>query len=324
MQASLIGKTRALYLSLAVVLLLGTSAAGAYAGKDEKSESKGYLGVYMQKLTKDIRKGLDIDVKRGVLISGVEEGSPAEEAGIEDGDVIVEFDGKAVRSPDDFRDLVAATAVGEKVKVKVIRDGDDKTIDVVVGERPEKFAWTVWDDDDVLHFKDNVFGMVSRLMPGQRLGVKAAELNDDLASYFDTGKDGGVLVLEVEEESIAEEAGIKPGDVIREIDGEKIASIDELKHSLGEYDEGDEFEITVIRHGKKQTMSATMDEQKHVKYIRRGMPRFDKYGAPHIEIDEFRDSPRVKKYEDKLRKEMDELKKELKKLKKEIEELKKD
>lgn len=336
MQASLIKNSRAIGIMLAVVLILSVGLTGAYAGKDKKSETKGYLGVYMQKLTEDIREGLDLDVKRGVLISGVIEGSPAEEAGIEDGDIIVAFSGTEIDSPAELLDLVGAADIGEEVKVKVIREGDDKTVRVVIGERPEDFGtFTIYDDDDDIFLnwkkgddvhwtlKNDILGTVHGWMPGPKLGVKAFEMDKDLASYFDTDEDSGVLVLEVEEESLAEEAGILPGDVIQKIDGEEVTSIDELRESLKEFEEGDEFDIAVLRHGKKKTISATMDAQEHVKWIRKGRAHIDKYKTPHLKIR--KDGPhRIMIHEDDvdLKKEMDELKKELKELKKELQKLK--
>ncbi len=330
MQTSLLKKPRTLSFLFALVLLMTMGLTGAYADWDkyDDDDSDGYIGVYMQKLTRDISKGLDLDVKRGVLINGVEDGSPADEAGIEDGDVIIEFDGQKINSPDDLRELVEDTDVGEKVEVIVIREGDEKTLHLVVGERPEKLAWSFYDGDDDGHFfvnlKDNVHDALTGLWPGPRLGVKAMELNEDLASYFDADEDDGVLVLGVEDESVADEAGIKAGDVIREVDGEDVSSVDELRHSLKGFEEGDEFDVAIIRHGKKKTLTATMDEQNHFKVMRGGDFNFDRHDLPHVKVKRFEDGNRMFIHEEDLREEMEEIKKELKELKKELKKLKKD
>jgi len=320
MQASLLKKYHALICLLALVLVLSVGVTGVYAGKVKDDNGDGYLGVYMQKLTRDIAKGLDLDVTRGVLINGVEDGSPADKAGIEDGDVIVEYDGHKVNSPDDLRDMVEDTDVGDEVKIKFLRDGDEKTVRVVVGERPERLAWTLSDDDGIfLDLKDGLHGMFTGFTPGPRLGVKATEMNDDLASYFDTDKDSGVLVLEVEDESVAEEAGVKAGDVIKEVDGEKVSSVDGLRESLRGFEEGDEFDVVVVRHGKKQTLKAKMDEQNHFKIMRGGDFHFDKKNLPRrYEIKKFDDGSRVFVHEDEELKDLKELKEELEELKEEL------
>jgi S1-C subfamily serine protease len=210
------GSTRvwhgALAVIVAAVLVVGLTSVVAAGSKD--AEKKGYLGVYMQKLDSDVREGLDLEVQEGVLISGVEEGGPADEAGIRDGDVIIEFAGKKIASPDDLRDLAQETEVGEEVKVKVIRDGKAKTLTLVVGEWPDDFGWMSINDfhsdwDDI----PGVSKIIHAFSPKPRLGVEVTELNDDLAPYFKTRPGEGVLVLEVNEESVAEEAGVKSGDV---------------------------------------------------------------------------------------------------------------
>lgn len=327
MKTSLLKNTRALSYFIAVVLLLAAGVAGVSAGVDKDKDSDGYLGIYMQKLTRDVARGLDIGAKRGVLINGVEDDSPADKAGIEDGDVIVEFDGRKVDSPDELREMVEDAAVGEKVKIKLIRDGDEKTIEVVVGERPERLAWTFDNDDDFfVDLKDGFHGALAGVWPGPRLGVQAAELNKDLASYFDTEAGSGVLVLNVEDESVAEEAGIKAGDVIQKVDDEDVTSVDDLRRSVRDFEKGDEFDVVVVRHGKKETLKATMDEQSGFRVLRGGDFQFDRNDLPLKKFKKF-DDGRVLIYSDEakdemkdevkaLRKELEELKQELKKLKK--------
>lgn len=330
MQASLLKNSRwmlslAVGVSIAVVLIVGASVADVAAGSKNDDENKGYLGVQMQKLTKELRKGLDLRVKRGVLINDVEDGSPADKAGIEDGDVIVEFDGKTIDSPDELRELVEATKIGDEVRVKVVRDGDDKQLRVVIGERPEDFGWSMFDDDVHFDLDNKIQGLVTRFSPGPRLGVQATELNDDLASYFDTNEDGGVLVLDVEEESLAEKTGIKPGDVIQGIDDEEIESIGDIRESLKDFEEGDNFEIKILRHGKKQKLPATMDDQKHFEFFSGDMGNVYKWHEkPHRQFERFRSSPRIEVYEDDLKDQLQELKKEMKELKKELKKLKGD
>jgi serine protease Do len=280
---------------------LGTSPAEA--GKKDH----GYMGVYMQKLTRDIREGLDLDVERGVLVSGVENDSPAEKAGLEDGDVIIEVNGRSVRDPDDLRDLVRDMSPGDDVEVLVIRDGDRRSIDLTLGEAPERLLFRFDDDDFGWLGRDGHYSF-AHLVGGPRLGVRAAELNEDLAGYFDAEPDDGILVLEVMDESIASEAGVKPGDVITKVDGNAIADVDDLRDSLKDFEEGDTFQVTVLRKGRTETLEATMNDQ--------SIRTFWSGRHPRVHLDRLRiDREDIDDVLDELRDEIEQLKQELEELK---------
>jgi S1-C subfamily serine protease len=307
--------------AIAVVAVLLVGISGVVKAGSKEDGKKGYLGVYMQDLDRDIREGLDLDIKKGVLISGVEEDGPADEAGLEDGDVIVEFNGEPVTSTDDLRDMVRGTPVGEKVKIKVIREGKEKTIDLVVGEWPDDFSWmTVGDlkhDWSFPHANEFIYALGAK----PRLGVEVTELNDDLAPYFKTKPGEGVLVLEVDEESVAEAAGIKSGDVIRKVGDEEVSTVKGLRESLEDYEEGDEVPIVLLRKGKSKTVTATMDDpwqnvkwKPHVESFK--MPNMRRYhlNSPKIEFE--MDDGQIKE-------QLEDLKIQLKEMRKELDELKK-
>jgi len=308
-------------------VLVAFAASGSFAGPGKKNH--GYLGVYMQQITSDLREGLDLKKSdKGVLISGVEDDSPADKAGLEDGDVIVEFDGKSVTSPDELRDMVADTEPGSKVEVVVIRDGDRKTFDIVVAERPEGIGTFLWNDDkDSGSYHWNVFrgdhpGIAS-LFTGARLGVEATELNEGLAPYFKTKSGEGVLVLDVQDESVASKAGIKAGDVIQKVGDDSIESVGDLREAVRDFDEGDEFQLTVLRNGRTEKLNATMDEPKMSFLWSGDVPR-----APHLDRETMKNLREYRVQVDKdvdknVDKALDELRGEIKELKKEIKELKK-
>jgi len=130
---------------------------------------------------------------------------------------------------------------------------------------------------------------------------------------------GIILVGGLNPVAVAEEAGVKAGDVIKEVDGEKVSSVDGLRESLRGFEEGDEFDVVVVRHGKKQTLKAKMDEQNHFKIMRGGDFHFDKKNLPRrYEIKKFDDGSRVFVHEDEELKDLKELKEELEELKKEL------
>ncbi|MBI4720949.1 MAG: PDZ domain-containing protein [Chitinivibrionia bacterium] len=315
----------------AMLLIAGLAAvfpgAAVQAGPSsgEGSGGQGYIGVVMQSLTDDIAKGLGLNTSRGVLIADVLEGSPAEEAGIEDGDVLLEFDGKLVRTPENLKEMVVRKVVGERVKVKIIRNDESKILTLVVGERPEdegEITWEAEDPEEESALKRFALGVPGELKnlpkdvmmyfePGRRLGVHAADLNEDLAAYFGVGKDDGVLVLDVEKESVAMEVGIKAGDVIRRIGAEKVDSVAELKDAIREVEAGDSFDIVIARHGAEMTLTGAFEKDSSEKIFlkehssRENLPMKRVYRFDSKEMDD-------------LRKEMEQLKSEMQKLKKEL------
>ena len=326
-----------IWAAVAVIAIAGASGTALAREKSKQTKSKtempgtesgnGYIGVYMQELTRDVRKGLDIDTEKGALVSGVEDDSPAASAGLEEGDVIVGFNGKAVSSPDDLRDAVRATNPGKEAKIEVMRDGKSRTMTLTVADRPEEQQHSFhWDSDG--DFEPMKFAQDFAMMGGPRLGVQAHELEDDgLASYFGAKKGEGLLVLSVDDESMAGKAGVKPGDIISQVGKEKIKDVSDVRDALSDLDKGDAFDITVIRHGKAQSLKATMDDQsREIAFRVPSSEAFRWHGnmtpmppraphaprAPHVYMQ--RDGDR-----DDLRRELDGLKQEIRELKEELE-----
>ena len=316
-------------LGLTFLLMALVWIGGVEAGDKDKEKTihiytsgdhadEGYLGVKMQELDEDLRKGLDINVKDGVLISEVIEGSPAEAAGIEDGDVIIEFNGEKVDSPSVLQELVAAVESGETVELKVFRDDRVKTYEVTIGDWPEDHSWNVIAPEHMMWFdkgKKFLFSSFGR----SQLGVHVSELNEDLAPYFDAKEGEGVLVTGVVDESTAEEMGIKAGDVIVRVADEEIGSKDELVAAVQEIEPGEAFEVTVIRQKKMMKLEGEMQEAASTAYVKalRGYP--GRLKLPHMEMHGLHDSYEFSDGEmEELKKEMEELREELEKMKKEL------
>jgi len=299
--------------AVAVVLAV-TGAADAVAKEKTKSES-GYIGVYMQDLTDDVRKGLDLEVKSGVLVSGVADDSPAAAAGIEEGDVIVSFAGSDVASPEELRGAVSGFEPGADAKLEVVRDGKTQTLVVTIGERPERDAFAFATPDIEIDVPDGrQMRRAFTLMAGPRLGIEAHEIEDDeLGSYFGAKPGSGVLVLDVEDESVAGKAGVKPGDIIQTIGDDTVDDVRDLRESVREFDDGDEFTIGVFRHGKKQSLKATMDEQENA-FFSGDAPMWREFHhgmrAPR--------APRSPNRND-IQRELDELKQEIREMKEQLE-----
>jgi serine protease Do len=176
--------------------------------------TRGWLGVYIQKVTPDIAESLGLSQSQGALVADVMTDAPASAAGIEVGDVITEFDGQTIRDSSELPMLVARTAVGKKVKVKVTRRGETKTVTVEVGQLPdEEVAVSAGRSED--------YGLtVQSLTP---------EIAENLGIDPDTK---GVVVTGVEPGSAADDAGLRRGDVIVEVDREPVGSLAAYRKAL--------------------------------------------------------------------------------------------
>ncbi|RME16625.1 MAG: DegQ family serine endoprotease [Alphaproteobacteria bacterium] len=183
---------------------------------------RGWLGVRIQDLTPDVAEAMGLDSTDGALVSDVPDG-PAKQAGIEPGDVIVEFDGQKVKSTRELVRIVADAPVGKTVRVVVLRNGESKTVKVTLGRREEALA-------------SEESG--AKPMPGVQtppaeksvLGMKLRELDDSLRG--DLGLDAnarGLVVTDVDEASEAWSKGLRPGDVIEEAGQARVSSLADIE-----------------------------------------------------------------------------------------------
>jgi serine protease Do len=176
-----------------------------------KKIAYGWLGITVQNLNDDLAKYFGLPDKNGALVAKIMDNGPAAKAGMKESDVIKLFDGKPVNAVRDLLNLVAATEVGRKVKVTVARDKKDVTLDVVVGERPENTEGLEEGGGE---------GAASEM--GGLRGMEVQEVTPDLARRFRLKEQKGVVVIDVESGSPADEAGIIPGDLILEINKQPI------------------------------------------------------------------------------------------------------
>jgi len=184
--------------------------------KEKGTVTRGWLGVQIQTVTPELAETLGLDGTEGALIAGVFRGDPADKAGIEVGDVVVEFDGAPVKSDRDLVSRVGNTMVGKTVKVKVVRDGREKSIDVKLAKRTdgEEQAAAGSDSDPNQPFK---------------LGITTQDLTEELAERMRLDEAEGVLVTEVESGSPADKAGLRRGDIITEVNRQEVKKIQDLK-----------------------------------------------------------------------------------------------
>jgi len=175
--------------------------------------TRGFLGVLIQKVTPEIAESLGVDKARGALVANVSKDGPADKAGVKVGDVIIEFDGKEVKDSGDLPIIVARTPVDKKVRMRVLRDKKEILLTVAVGELK---------DEEV----------VAAAPEKGELGLTVQRLTPQMAEGLGLDKTEGVVVTGVEPGSAADEAGIRRGDVIMEVDRKPIRNLDEYKKAV--------------------------------------------------------------------------------------------
>ncbi len=220
-----------------------------------KSNSEhGWLGVYIQDIDPSMAEAMNLKSTEGVLVNDVVDGSPADEAGIKSKDVIVKFNGEKCIDESELRNLIRDTKPNDKVKITVIRDGKKKNLSVKIGEASESsFSSNFnWNGNNPYFNKMMIHGFLKK--PG--IGIKIEDLNDQLGKYFGVKDGEGVLITEVLEDSPAEKAGLKAGDVIIKADGEDIEDSEDLRDIISEKEDGDKVKLTVLRNKDKKKFIA--------------------------------------------------------------------
>lgn len=225
-----------------------------------------WLGVSIQDLTTEKARELKLPSgEYGVLVERVEEDSPAARAGLEKGDVVLEFAGERVRSAAQLRRLVRETPPGRTVTIQINRNGQTQTLNAKLKTPQKVFFFKELPKMEELPkmqigpFADRNFDY-QFLMPGPRLGISGEDLTAQLAGYFGVKQGKGVLVREVEAGSAAEKAGLKAGDVITRVEDTEVSSPDSLRRALPRDFEGTKkVHLTIVRDRHEQTLSVELE-----------------------------------------------------------------
>ena len=208
---------------------------------------RGWLGVGIQEITPDLAKAFKTKEQKGALVSDVNEQGPALKAGVQRGDVIVEFDGKEVQTVSELRNRVAQTLVGSNVKLKVIRDGQEKMLTIHIGERPS----------DAMLARGAEPGAAPPSAAEPRKGplnvlsdLRIKALDDEARTQFNiAAKATGVVVAHVQAGSPAEQAGVQRGDVIQEVNRQGIASPKDYDAAVARIKKDESAVLLVSRQG---------------------------------------------------------------------------
>ncbi|RJP33406.1 MAG: DegQ family serine endoprotease [Candidatus Omnitrophota bacterium] len=181
------------------------------------SVTRGYLGILIQPLSRDLAKSFKLDITEGVLVSDVMKDSPAEKGGLKSGDVIIEMDGKAVAEVGPFRNTVSLLAPGTVVKLKVIRDGSEKNIDMTIGKLPDEEGEAAESaQPDIL----------------EKLGLSVQTLTEEIAQRAGYEGETGVIVTQVERGSEADNEGLRPGTLIQQVDSKDVKDVNEFNKAM--------------------------------------------------------------------------------------------
>jgi serine protease Do len=185
--------------------------------------SRGWLGVMIQPVTEEVAASLDLDSQQGALVADLDPEGPAAKAGVKRYDVIVEFDGKPVREMDELPKLVAAAPVGKKAQIKVIRKGSEQKLAVQLGELQSEPTLASAEEPES--------------KPGA-YGLQVQPLTPQIAEQLQLEDTEGILVSGVKAGSPAEEAGLRRGDVILEVNQERVTDLAEFREALSKSKKG--------------------------------------------------------------------------------------
>lgn len=191
---------------------------------------RGWLGVSIQPVTKELAQAFGLEEERGALVSEVMPESPAQKAGVKPGDIIVEFDAKSIREVGDLPRIVAATPSGKEVGLKVIRDKKEQVFNVTIDRLKDESEPAVPVDST-------------------RLGMSVTELTKELAATYRIKETGGLIVTDVKMDGAAQVAGIQRGDVIREINGKQVATVADYEKEVAGVKKGETIRILLKRGG---------------------------------------------------------------------------
>jgi serine protease Do len=203
--------------------------------KEKGRVVRGYLGTTVQKITPEIANSLGLKENGGALVADVVQGSPAEKAGIKTGDIIVEFDRKAIKDSSDLPPVVARITPGTTVQLKVMREGKQVSLPITVGELQ---------DNEIVASSEET-----------ELGLTAQPVTPDIAQSLGLERAEGLVISSVKPGSAAEEAGLRSGDVITQVNRRPVKNIEEYNREIARSEKGKPV-LFLVRRGQSSLFLA--------------------------------------------------------------------
>lgn len=222
------------------------------SAEQDAAETDGWIGLYVQEIDPELRKYLELDTNTGILVNEVVEDGPADQAGIRKEDVIIAFDGKTIYDTENLASVVRATSPNEKARVEIVRRGSPKHITIRIGSAPE----------EPVHSKaPGESNMIPFSARRPWIGIRTAELNGDLADYFSVNEDDGILILSVVEDSPADIAGLRAGDILHKFDGKRIRQTEDLDKGIDKFNANAKVGIEFIRKGDRKSVKLNLNRE---------------------------------------------------------------
>jgi membrane-associated protease RseP (regulator of RpoE activity) len=252
-----------------------------------------FLGVHAEEITKENMGRYGMREARGVGVIQVVKGSAAEKAGLKKDDVILRFDGEPVTNIRKLNRLVSEASADQTVRLTISRGGAEQEVSVTLSKRSEMeglFASTIRDEvmrgieKDFPQINSGDGRFVFSFGANRRIGVSTQTLTKQLADYFGVN-DGGLLITSVNENSPAAKAGLKAGDVITAVDGEKVASSGDIVRALNKKQDGD-ITLTIVSNHSTRTVTLTPEKNPERQLIRPGTVGTRRIVIPQIEVPE--------------------------------------
>jgi len=184
---------------------------------------RGWLGVLVQQITPEIAEGMNLDESEGALVADVTPGGPADNAGIKRGDIILEFDGKRINAMSDLPKTVAIHKPGTSSEITYSRNGDERHAKITLGELPDEVAQSSGVTDNQIE---------------NELGLVVQEINPQIQKKFSLDTAYGVIITGVQPGSVADESGLKAGDIILEINKNYIGNLENYRNALDSLKKG--------------------------------------------------------------------------------------
>ena len=235
-------------------------------------EGTSWLGVESQEVTADKAKELKLPAERGVLLGRIVNDSPAAKSGLKENDVVTEINGQRVEGEAQFRRMIHEIPPGRSAQFTVWRDGRAQTINVTLGksedrgnmwfhsEGPGAYSFQLpkveIPDVQVFPGMEGTFGVLAGGRP--RLGIDAEDLSGQFGTYFGAPDGEGVLVREVNSGSPAEKAGLKSGDVITSLNGDRVRSLGDLREKLSAKHDEKTIKLGVLRNRSEMSVTVEM------------------------------------------------------------------
>ena len=255
-----------------------------------------FLGIYPEEVTRENMGRFNLREARGVAVSKVIEGSPAEKAGLRKDDVVLRFNGEEVTSVRKLNRMISEVAPDHVARLTISRSGAEQELSITVGKREgfnSLFGPGTAYPGKLLEEMNRAPGAYAfALGSSRRIGVSTNTLTKQLADYFGVAGDKGVLITSVKENSPAAKAGLKAGDVITNVDGEQIDEVGDLSRAINRKSEG-EITLTIVRDKSQRTIHVTPEKGAATPLV---MPEFNIETSPRvgtITIPDIRITPKI-------------------------------